>query len=325
MRSLLLLPIALLACTSGGDSAADTTAAADTAAAARDTVAAARATGPLDTTARLAVVPGFRTPESVRYDAEQDVYFVSNIDGVPNAKDNNGYIARLHADSTGVAPTMLVQGGRNGVTLHAPKGMAIVGDTLWVTDIDAVRGFDRRTGAVVATIDLRPLKVVFANDLAAGIDGTLYVTETGIRFDAAGRMSHPGTDQVIAIKGRTATTVLGGGNLGSPNGIAWDARNARWILGGFAGKELLAWNGTDSVATTIVAGPGGYDGIEALPDGRVLVTSWSDSTVHELNGTTLTPLVRNVTAPADIGIDTKRNLLLVPRFQDNRVEVWRLR
>lgn len=323
MRTLLLLPLALAAACTRADSGADTTAA-DTAAA-RDTTAAARPAGPLDTLARLAVVSGFRTPESVRYDADQDVYFVSNIDGVPNAKDNNGYIARVHADSTGAAPTMLVQGGRNGVTLHAPKGMAIVGDTLWVTDIDAVRGFHRRTGAPVASIDLRPLKVVFANDLAAGADGTLLVTETGIRFGADGQMSHPGTDQVIAIRGRTPTAVLTGGNLGSPNGIAWDARNSRWILGGFAGKELLAWNGTDTTATTIVAGPGGYDGIEVLADGRVLVSSWTDSTVHVLDGTTLTPLVRNVAAPADIGVDTKRNLLLLPRFQDGRVEVWRLR
>jgi hypothetical protein len=42
------------------------------------------------------------------------------------------------------------------VTLHAPRGMSIVGDTLWVADADAVRGFDRRSGAPLAASTSRP-------------------------------------------------------------------------------------------------------------------------------------------------------------------------
>ena len=40
----------------------------------------------------------FSTPESVLYDAEQDVYFVSNINGAPGTADDNGYISRLPAE-----------------------------------------------------------------------------------------------------------------------------------------------------------------------------------------------------------------------------------
>src|SRR2546422_7709536 len=40
-----------------------------------------------------------------------------------------------------------IEGGHSGVTLNAPKGLAIRGDTLWVADIDVVRAFDARTGA----------------------------------------------------------------------------------------------------------------------------------------------------------------------------------
>ena len=36
-----------------------------------------------------------QTPESVLWDAAQDVYFVSNINGNPNVNDNNGFISRL--------------------------------------------------------------------------------------------------------------------------------------------------------------------------------------------------------------------------------------
>lgn len=56
----------------------------------------------------------------------------------------------------------------------------IVGDTLWVADIDAMRAFNKRTGAVIATVDLRPRGAVFLNDVAAGPDGALYITDTGL-------------------------------------------------------------------------------------------------------------------------------------------------
>ena len=91
---------------------------------------------------------GLKVPESVRYDADLDVYFISNINGNPSQKDNNGFIARVKADSVG-AVTMLAEGGKNGLYLHAPKGMAIQGDTLFVADIDTVRMFHRETGAVL--------------------------------------------------------------------------------------------------------------------------------------------------------------------------------
>jgi len=35
-------------------------------------------------------------------------------------------------------------------------------------------------------------------------------------------------------------------------------------------------------------------------------------------------LVSNVSAPADIGLDTKRNVLALPRFSDNQVEYYRI-
>ncbi len=38
----------------------------------------------------VAFAEGLSTPESVLYDAENDVYLVSNINDTPLAKDNNG-------------------------------------------------------------------------------------------------------------------------------------------------------------------------------------------------------------------------------------------
>src|SRR5688500_2048769 len=145
---------------------------------AADTAAAGNTTAAATTAQKLGETAGFNVPESVRYDAELDAYYVSNINGNPSQKDNNGFISRVRADSTNVM-TMLVEGGKGGVTLHAPKGMALRGDTLFVADIDAMRMFNRRTGASLGAVDLRAQKATFLNDVAVGPDG-IYITDTGI-------------------------------------------------------------------------------------------------------------------------------------------------
>src|SRR6476660_1259815 len=89
---------------------------------------------------------GFVAPEAVRYDPDQDVYFVGNWGpGAASATDNTGYISRMKPDGQ-IETLKFIAGGTNHVVLHAPRGMYIVGDTLWVADADAVRGFNRRTG-----------------------------------------------------------------------------------------------------------------------------------------------------------------------------------
>jgi hypothetical protein len=39
----------------------------------------------------------------------------------------------------------------------------------------------------------------------------------------------------------------------------------------------------------------------------------------------MTTLIRNVSAPADIGYDLRRGVVAVPRFQDGKVEYFQLR
>lgn len=83
-------------------------------------------------------VTGFSTPESVVHDAVDDVYLVSNINGEPLAEDGNGFISRVTPDGE-VEALRWIDGEADGVELNAPKGMAVLGDTLYVADIDCVR------------------------------------------------------------------------------------------------------------------------------------------------------------------------------------------
>ena len=300
-----------------------------TAACAKDRPAADSASGGTTsassgTASKVGETAGMNVPESVKYDAELDAFFVSNINGNPSVKDGNGYIALVKADSTGTM-TKLVEGGKGGATLNAPKGMAIKGDTLYVADIDMLRMFNKRTGAPIDNVSLREQRATFLNDVVVGPDG-IYVTDTGIRFDAQGGMSHPGVNRIFKVVGYNVTAMkLNADSLMNPNGIAWDAKNSRFVLAPFGGPAITAWKPGDSTLTTMSTGPGGYDGVEVLDNGNVLVSSWTDSTVHILHGGThMMPLVKGVAAPADIGVDTKRNVVAIPRFNDGKVEYYRI-
>ena len=95
-------------------------------------------------------------------------------------------------------------GADDDVTLHAPKGMALRGDTLWVADIDALRGFSIASGKPVATVDLTPLGATFLNDVAIGVDGGIYITDSGIAFAADGSVTHPGRSRIFVVRNLAA-------------------------------------------------------------------------------------------------------------------------
>ena len=272
---------------------------------------------------RVAAIIDFHQPESVKYDSDQDVYFVSNMNGFGSVKDDNGYISRVNASNIDQMQTF-IQGGLHGVTLHAPKGMAIHGDTLWVCDIDALRGFDRHGGAPLATIDFTPYGAVLLNDIAVGPDGTLHVTDTGIRMTEKG-VIYSGGDKIFVVGRNHAVSVQASGvQLDKPNGITWDAKGQRWLYVSFDPfhSRLFAFHNGDTTRAVLDSGHGKWDGVEALADGRILVSSWTDSSVHLIAGGHDERLVRNVPAPADIGVDTKRGLVLVPLGVFSRVELW---
>lgn len=271
---------------------------------------------------RLGEASNMKTPESVRYDAAQDLWFVSNINGNPSQKDGNGFIVRLSADGAAMDSTPFIEGGKKGVTLNAPKGMAIVGDTLWVADIDVIRGFNTKTGAPVASVEIPGS--AFLNDVVAGPDGSLYITDTGVRFDDKGQQSHPGPDCIVQVIGRQFKRVATFVGQPGPNGIAYDASGQRFVINAFGSKNFYAWKPGQAAPDSIGVGAGGGDGLELLPDGRALYTSWADSTLSVFTNGTSTALVKGLPAPADIGFDAKRQRVAVPLFNDGKVVFFSL-
>jgi hypothetical protein len=280
----------------------------------------AETSGPEHVPPALAVITNLAGPESVLYDREQDVYFISNINGGLLAADGNGFITRVDAGTMRVEPKWIA-GGTGGVRLDAPKGMAVAGDSLYVSDITGVRRFDRRTGRPLGEIPLPGATLV--NDLTT--DGTsIYVSDTGVKPSAGITFAPTGTDAIWKITGGRAEKIASGTELNQPNGLEWFG-GSLWVAS-FRGNEIYRLDGSKRAGIEKLP-RGQLDGLVHLADGTPVVSSWIGKAVYRGTGKdgAFVPVLRGIAAPADIGYDTKRGHLLVPNSPMNQVTVHALR
>jgi sugar lactone lactonase YvrE len=162
--------------------------------------------------------------------------------------------------------------------------------------------------------------------VAVGPDGRTYVTDTGIEMTEFG-VIYKGGDRVFAVGPGVAISIVAEGQrLGRPNGITWDTQRRRWLVVTFDpfSSTMYTLHANDTARTVIARGKGKWDGVEVLEDGRILVASWSDSSVHILapDGRATAHKIHPVPEPADIGVDTRRNQVAIPVSVMGRVEVW---
>lgn len=263
-----------------------------------------------DSTHRIGIIEGgLQGPESVQYDPGQDLYFISNFNGGATDADSNGFISR--ANTAGVIDSLKFMTGTEEYPLHSPRGMYIIGDTLFVADMDGVHGFDRSSGEQIHFTNFTSLEPGFLNALAIGPDSALYVTDS----------SKP---RLYRMAGENISIVVD--SLPYPNnGITYDESNKRLILAAWNGGEnFLTWDPLTSELGEAGSGVGGnYDGIEPLGEGFI-VSSQADSTLQLIQGGEGQIFVEVPGRPADIGLDTKRMQVLVPYIALNRVDIWQL-
>ena len=262
---------------------------------------------------------GFATPESVLHEPVSDVYLVSNINGSPTDVDGNGFISRLAPDGA-VLELKWIDGEAEGVTLDAPKGTAVIGDTLYVADITHVRFFHRETGEPQGEIEIPG--ATFVNDLAAGRDGSLMVSDSGVVFGAEGT-EDTGTAAVYVIRSEgELTQIAAGAELEHPNGVLDSAARDGLVVVPMAGDTVYAVD-EDGMRMDIATLPtGGLDGIVETPDGRLLVSSWEGGAVYAVDPTGgVERVADSLPAPADIGHDAGRGVILVPLFNDDAVVI----
>lgn len=255
---------------------------------------------------------GYASPENLVYDSAADVFLVANVNGGAVARDSNGFLSRVGSDGRIIA-LKWIDGTRPATRLDGPKGLAIRGDTLAVSDVGAVRLFDRRTGA---PLGVWPVPGELMNDVAFAPDGTLYVTDTG---PGPGLPNTSDRDAIyhFATAGHP-TAMVTGSDLAGPDGIVVSDTD---VVYSTFGADRVVRIPRFGARTNVATLPGGkVDGLRRLPDGSYVVTSWDAHSVFRLlsNGTRRTELT-GVTSPAGVAYDSRRNRLAVTSMQGNRL------
>ena len=257
---------------------------------------------------------GFATPESMLHDPLTDIYYVSNINGSPTEEDDNGFISAVSPTGE-VLMLKWADGATDSVTLHAPKGMTVVGDFFYVADINTIRRFDRQTGGPRG--ETRIPGATFLNDLFATPDGSIYFTDTGLRSGAGG-LEPSGTDGVYRLRADGGLDTLAIGEaLGRPNGITL-VGDTVWVVSSGSGELYRVAGGR---RVDVVKLPQGQlDGI-VVANNEMYISSWEGSSIVRGTSPNFSVALKGVEAPADLGYDAFRHRLLVPLFNRNEIRI----
>jgi len=254
----------------------------------------------------------YSTPESVEYYAAEDVYLVTNINGSPFAADGNGFISKVNPDGN-IVDLKWIDGTKEGVKLNAPKGAAIIGNSLFVADINQVHIFELPSGKQKLSITIQGS--TFLNGITPGADNDVYVTDSGFNDG----FTESGTDAIYKVSAEGKyEAIVKDKEMGHPNGILLDGD--KLIVVTFGTGQVFSIDESGNKAAMPTPPQGGLDGLLKLKDGRFVISSWGGSAIYVLNrDKTYSVLMDSLDAPADLGFDTKRNLVLVPLFKQNKV------
>ena len=256
-------------------------------------------------------VEGFDGPESALYDSKRNLVYVSNVNGSPTEKNGQGYIATLSPEGSLVEKAWVVD-------LDAPKGMALVDSTLYVTDIDRLVAIDVDTGKVSATYPVAEAK--FLNDAAAAPDGQVFVSDMF-------------TDTIHTLSGENLEVFVQDEELTGPNGLLVEGDKlivAAWgkITEGFETEtpgHLKTVDLSSKEISSLGDGTpvGHLDGVEPDGSGAYLVTDWMAGGLYRIQPSGEAELLLDLNqGSADLGIIAEKKLAIVPMMNDGTVVAY---
>ncbi len=258
-------------------------------------------------------VNGLEAPESVVFDKENQVYYVSNVAGQPAEKNGLGYISIVTTDGN-IKTKKWIAG------LNAPKGLGLYNNHLYIADIDVVVIVDISTGKVLDRLTAE--KATFLNDIEIDANGTVYVTDTF------------GGNAIYSIKDKKIELWLKDEKLDYPNGLkiandqlyvaSWGVvTNPKTFETEVPGKLMSVDLSTKQIKD--ITGPkGNYDGLITY-DSQFLISDWIAGGVYAIDqkGEVSEVLDSNPGA-ADIFLNKEEKLLLVPQMLDGKMTAYQL-
>ena len=245
-----------------------------------------------------------KTPESVIFDNTRDALYVSNVNENPWEKDNNGFISRL-STSGEIIELEWISG------LNGPKGMAILGDNLYVADIDELVIIDITKGKLVEKIKIEGAAGL--NDITPGKNNDLFISDSN-----GGKLYQYANGDVSMFHDNTP---------GRPNGLFVD--QGMLLVAFSEAAEFVGYDLATKNKTLITTEIGHGDGITPTNEsGTYLVSDWQGEVfVITPDGSkqSLLKTKDDGKNTADIWFLQDQNLVFVPTFFDNRVVAYKLK
>ncbi len=264
-----------------------------------------------------------KNPESVAYAPKQNVLFVSNVNGKPDQKDQNGFISKVSPSNGSIIDLNWVTG------LNAPKGIAISNDgsKLYVSDITDLVEINIAGGKIIKLFNAPGSS--FLNDVVSDNQGNIYVSDTA-------------TNTIYKLDRSNSTSSLHvwlqSPQLNGPNGLHVDNNKNKLIVvslgplskpGG--GIEIIdiknkTINSLGKAGTTSPFG--GLDGIESdatethyyvsdNPAGKLYIVN-ADGTGY------VTSIDLHTQGAADLGSIPGQSTIIIPLMQDNKLVAYKL-
>ena len=254
-------------------------------------------------------ISGLKMPESV-VQATDGRVFVSEINGF--GVDGDGQISVIEAGQV----KLFAKG------LDDPKGLAIIGQALFVADNKrilklALSGPKQGQAEVFAAATAFPVTPLFLNDLEADLAGNLYVSDSGDLKGKGGAVYQINAQgQVrLLINGQQDSRIL------APNGLLMDDTGDVLMVVDFASGILYSYNLATKQLLDIADGFGGGDGVVHHANGSMFVSDWKNGKVFRLdmNGE-VTALAATYQSAADIALTKDEKVLMVPDMKAGELD-----
>lgn len=229
-------------------------------------------------------------PESVLYDASQQLLFVSLIGGNPNInKDGKGSIAKLSLTGK-IIDTNWVKG------FQAPKGMGRFQNKLYVADANEVAVIDIAKGVITKRIPVEG--AVFLNDITIDRRGIVYVSDS--RLNKIHRIEK---DQVSLYMDQ----------VNNANGLLAVGEDLYALSAG----SLLKISPDKQVITIAGGMDKSTDGLVQLSEDEFIVSCWN-GVIYHVSGNGKVIMLADYRSQkintADLGYYGKGKTLYVPTF-----------
>jgi len=237
------------------------------------------------------------TNESVLYNPEDGLLYVSCIAGQPTNEDGVGFIAKVKANGH-IAEQKWAEG------LSAPKGMAILNGKLYVTDINRL---------VAISLEDPSQREAYP------VEGAIFLNDVTVLNDRV-FFSDMQTGKIHQLENNTVSTLIE--NRDGINGLT--VVNGK--LYGLDGMGFHAFPLDGSNPQTINRSFTGGDGLEHVEDSTFIASRWQGE-IWLLRGSESYKMLdskADEVQTADLGYFPKKRLVLVPRFFSNKVTAMRL-